>query len=237
MDFHSLERIVPDELEDGATTGQETLRLHLERYRFAAAHSVGRCLDLACGVGYGSDLLLSAGTVSEVVGVDIAADAVAYARTRYGRPGLTFLQGDGMGFSDPDGFDTIVTLETLEHLEDPAGQLGHFRGLLRSGGVLVASVPVTPSMDANPHHLHDFTPRTFRRLVQSLGLREESHLLQVQPFNPLRILSGTEVRASRVRRGLASHYARHPLQLLRRLRALARHGFTNRYLTLVVRAP
>ena len=36
----SIERIVPDEVEESEVTGGESLKLHLERYRFAAKNIV-----------------------------------------------------------------------------------------------------------------------------------------------------------------------------------------------------
>ena len=47
---HSLEHIVPDELEGDEVTGSQTLLLHLNRYRFATEHIIeGVTLDFACG--------------------------------------------------------------------------------------------------------------------------------------------------------------------------------------------
>src|SRR3954451_17036571 len=45
----------------------------------------GRVLDLGCGCGHGSHLLLQRGA-SEVVGVDVDRRAVAYANRRYRQP-------------------------------------------------------------------------------------------------------------------------------------------------------
>src|ERR1043166_2827028 len=50
LDSTSLERIVPDELRAGEATGEETLRLHMERYQFAKQHLIrGSLLDIARG--------------------------------------------------------------------------------------------------------------------------------------------------------------------------------------------
>lgn len=51
----SVERLVPSVLSDKDITGDKSLALHLERYRFAAQQVAGgHVLDMACGVGYGS---------------------------------------------------------------------------------------------------------------------------------------------------------------------------------------
>ena len=59
LDIESLERIIPDKLDEVGVTGRETLHLHLARYAFAARNLRGHTLlDIACGVGYGTQFLL-----------------------------------------------------------------------------------------------------------------------------------------------------------------------------------
>src|SRR5262249_44064558 len=158
--------------------GHATLQLHLERYEFAARHAQpGRALDLACGVGYGTRLIADRAGV-EALGVDLDASAIAYATRRYGRPGVRYERGDGQGFTDPSGFSTVVSLETIEHVPDPAQLIERLVAALAPGGVLVGSVPTTPSVDVNPHHLHDFTERSFRALIERHGLYELDCLRQ-----------------------------------------------------------
>ena len=237
VDPDSLERLVPDRVASGDATGRETLELHLERYEFAARHASGRLLDIACGVGYGTRLVADrAEDVAEALGVDVSTDAITYASDRYAREGVRYAVGDAYAFEDAPGFDTIVSIETIEHLRDPVGFVARLVALLRPGGVLVASVPTTPSVDANPHHLHDFTERSFRRLFATHGLRQVDELLQVQPIPLSSLLRGDERRMKEVRSNLPAYYARHPGALLRRGLATLRYGFANRYLTAAWRA-
>ena len=239
LDAQSLERLVPDELAAGDTTGGEALRISLERYEFATRHArPGRLLDLACGVGYGTRLLADRGAGRiEALGIDRSAEAIAYARRRYADARTRFAVGDAMEFGDPAGFDTIVSIETLEHVPEPAALVARLARMLRPAGVLVASVPTTPSVDANPHHLHDFSERSFRRLFAPHALVERGALAQDQPFGLGAILSRREPRLRELRRGLPAWYAAHPGALARRIAATLRHGFKNRYLTLALQRP
>ncbi|MBW1844575.1 MAG: class I SAM-dependent methyltransferase [Deltaproteobacteria bacterium] len=237
LDAASLERLVPDELQPGDVTGEEALRISLERYGFAARYArSGRLLDVACGVGYGTRFLTDrAEQVTTALGVELSEDAVAYANGRYANDRTGFLACDGMQFEDAEGFDTIVSIETIEHLPDPEGFVERLVGLLRPGGHLVGSVPITPSVDANPHHLHDFTDRSFRGLVGRHGLEVLDDLVQDQPFGLRAVLTRSEARLENMRGNLPAWYLRHPGALLRRVGSTLRHGFVNRYLTVAWR--
>lgn len=241
LDCSSLERIIPDQLPEDGATGVATLDLHLERYTFAAEHMrAGTLLDIACGVGYGtSKLTLTCPQIRQSVGVDLSGDAVRYASQRYANERISWIEADAMRF-DPAayretagiaGFDNIVSLETIEHLPDPLPFFRRIAGLLNPGGILVASVPTTPSMDGNPHHLSDFTEASFRRMADGLPLEEVASFCQVQPFSAGNIVAGKEKRLSRSHADLLAFYAKHPGKVFTRVASTLRYGFVNRYLT------
>ena len=236
LDANSLERIVPDELRSEDRTGAETLRLSTERYEFASNFaSRGRVLDLACGVGYGTRILTDGSPAVRGIGVDLAESAIEYANERYGNDRTSYEAHDAMGFQDPDGFETVVSIETIEHLPDPSAFVARVAKMVLPGGILIGSVPVTPSVDANPHHLHDFSERSFRRLFEPHGFLEVDRLEQDQPFELFSVLSRSESRMQDMRENLVGYYLRHPGALVRRGVSTLRHGFKNRYLTVAWR--
>jgi 2-polyprenyl-3-methyl-5-hydroxy-6-metoxy-1,4-benzoquinol methylase len=232
VDQKTLERIVPDKVSLGDATGTETLKLHLERYDFAARHlDSGRILDMACGVGYGTAFLKETLPSASVFGIDISDEAISYAKDRYERDGIEFRVSDATKFvAEP--FDAIVSLETIEHLPSPHCFVRHCASvLLKPGGIFVGSVPVTPSVDANPHHLTDFTARSFRSLLADAGLQEFDCLRQAQPYNPIRVLNRSEKRMNGMRDALFSYYIKRPQKALLRAKSIVIDGFNNRYLT------
>jgi SAM-dependent methyltransferase len=233
-DSTSMERIIPDELSPSETTGVETLQLHLDRYRFAKENLLpGTALDLACGVGYGTAVLASSAHTTKAIGVDISPEAIAYAGNRYASERATFLCSPALEFKPEDTFNNIVSLETIEHVDDPRAFLQHLVSLLKPGGRLIASVPVTPSVDANPHHKTNFTSNHFRRLGNELSLKELCALPQIQPYSPWNILLRREQRTENLRKNVAHFYMHNPSHLLLRLRSLFHDGFVNKYLTVV----
>lgn len=144
-------------------------------------------LDISCGVGYGTSLLAESeqGRKSKIVEVDISEEAIKYAVRRYSHPNVEFITADATTFSYGKKFDTIVSLETVEHIHNPTSFLSHLVGLLAPGGRIITLVPVTPSVDANPHHITDFSSRSFRGMFRRLNVEEIAHLTQVQPYSLL----------------------------------------------------
>lgn len=231
----SLERINPDTLELNEATGDQSLQLHLQRYHYAGKHLVpGPVADVACGVGYGSYLLATHYTKNtSITAIDNDADAIAIAHEKYSHPAIHFLHTDAFTFSSPVMFSNIVSLETIEHLSDPVAFVRHMTAQLTPGGRFIASVPVTPSMDANPYHLQDFTVASFRKMMRNAGLKEVDHFIQVQPYNPFAIAGRKEVRSKDLRKNIAGYYLQHPGKLLLRIRSLIVDGFRNKYLVVV----
>src|SRR4051794_26169891 len=105
------ERTLPDVPEENYW-----YRRHVAVYEWIAERCAGlRVADLACGEGYGSDLL--AQRAAEVIGVDANPEAHAHASARYRRPNLSFQRGLVEDFDQE--VDAVVFLQTIDHIHDP----------------------------------------------------------------------------------------------------------------------
>ncbi len=165
-------------------TGERTLpdvpaenywfRRHQAAYEWIGARVVGaRVLDLACGEGYGSEVLARGAT--DVLGVDANPEAYEHAQLRYSRQGLRFQRGLVETFGEPGTFDAVVFLQTIEHVFDPVAVLEHVRSLLAPGGVAYASTPNVLTLaprgaikSANPWHLREYRAAEFRDLCRKV---------------------------------------------------------------------
>ena len=234
----SSERIIPDTILQADVPASAALRLHIDRYRFAGEHlQNGSVLDIACGVGYGSHLMLQefANKITSITAVDRDPTAIDYARTRYPDPRISFLQTDAANFAVPQRFSNIVSLETIEHLPDPVMFIKQMALLLEPGGHFIVSAPITPSVDANPFHLHDFTKRSLERIFAEQGFSMINRLIQVQPFSMGEILARKEKGSEHLRSGMLKFYLQHPSKIWLRFRSLVVDGLTNKYIVAVFR--
>jgi SAM-dependent methyltransferase len=237
MTLHSIERIYPMDLDPHNPADQATLAIHMQRYEFASGLLCGQqILDMACGCGYGTALLAEQNPDKTVTGVDIDPDAIAYAQAHYQLPNLTYVCANAETFASEQGFDTIVSLETIEHLPSPTRLVANYSRLLASGGQVIASVPITPTLDGNPHHLHDFSKGSFARLFKGAGLRSVKEFEQIQWWQFKGLFSKKpdhqkQYRSEGVGNAVLQYYRRHPFYLLARVGSMLRYGFSNRYLT------
>jgi len=121
-----------------------------------------RVLDAACGEGYGSFLL--AGVARDVVGIDIASEAIVHARSRYGAPNLRYVLASCTALPlPPASVDLIVSFETIEHLAAQREMLAEFRRVLTDDGVLVLSSPNKPVYSAVEAGHNEFHVRELDR--------------------------------------------------------------------------
>lgn len=94
-----------------------------------------RALDAGCGSG--RHTLVLADRFDEVIGIDPSAEMIRLATARRSHPNIAYRHADLMGLCDPDGFDLVVSVNTLHHLPDLDGALDHLRQLTRPAGLVV----------------------------------------------------------------------------------------------------
>jgi SAM-dependent methyltransferase len=157
------ERTLPDVPEENYW-----FQRHLVVYEWIAQRVHGlRVVDLACGEGYGSDVL--ARTAASVVGVDANPEAFEHARAKYKqvrfeRTMVELWQGD---------VDCVVFLQTIEHIQDPDAMLEHVRELIGPDGVAYISTPNVLTLapkgaerSGNPWHVREYRPDEYRELCE-----------------------------------------------------------------------
>ena len=162
------ERLIPKQIADDPAS-ERILEFHLRRYETAARYVRGkRVLDIACGAGYGSQMLSLAGATT-VVGVDVCPHTVEYAKKHYQIPGVQFICADAEQFEWSEQFDVIVSFETIEHLHHPAKFLDCIRSHLVDKGNFFLSVPLGETRHLDRYHLHAFSQEEIFDLLENAG--------------------------------------------------------------------
>jgi SAM-dependent methyltransferase len=162
-------------------TGERTLpdvpaenywyRRHLAVYEWIGARVIGRrVLDMACGEGYGSEVL-SRGAAS-VVGVDANPEAYEHARLRYTRQNLRFERGAVENHGEAGTYDAVVFLQTIEHVQDPAALCERIAGVAPTAYISTPNrltlAPPGAERSGNPWHVREYTAAEYRELLEPI---------------------------------------------------------------------
>ena len=136
--------------------------------KFFGAVQGQRILEIGCGEG---SLLKLLKTSNQVYGVDISESGVLKTQQK----GIECHHADASNEALPfeEGFfDTVITLETIEHVENPHRMLWEIKRVLKKNGTLLISIPgervyhpfIYPGL---------FTRKNFSEFLISNGLRIE----------------------------------------------------------------
>jgi SAM-dependent methyltransferase len=168
--------------------------LHVATYRFAEQFTQGkRVLDYGCGSGYGAAQI--AQSAAHVVAVDVAEDAITYARHRFASMNLEFHCINPtvpLPFDDAS-FEVVLSFQVLEHVLDTESYISEIRRVLAPGGRLVL---VTPDRSTrllwrqrpwNRWHVHEYGRGELRDLVRGhfshvdvLGMTASSDMIGIE---------------------------------------------------------
>jgi 2-polyprenyl-3-methyl-5-hydroxy-6-metoxy-1,4-benzoquinol methylase len=186
-----LQRDQPTGVPPLALTGERTLpdvpeenywyRRHLVVYEWIAERTAGlRVVDMACGEGYGTDVLSR--RAATVVGVDANPEAHDHARLRYTQSNVRFARDLVETFAEPA--DVVVFLQTIEHVRNPDEVLEHFKSLVADSAEpavyittpnLLTLAPEGAEKSENPWHIKEYRPEEFRALCEAHFSSVEVH--------------------------------------------------------------
>lgn len=163
--FKTGERIMP------GAVALSVISEHFSRYLFASKFCQDKvALDVACGCGYGSKILIK--KAREVYSVDISEELVAFGNIRYGRHNNHFLTMDAQKLKFPNNyFDVIVSFETLEHLPHHEKFLSECFRVLKDDGRFILSTPnknITSPGRAKPYnkyHYHEWNIQELTKMI------------------------------------------------------------------------
>lgn len=146
--------------------GQNYADRPVNSYEFAKKYlgTNDHVLDIACGTGYGTNLLTT-GVNVVCTGVDISEELIVGARGRFSsNPNAHFIckSFEELDFED-NSFDKIVSLHTMEHIPDDDYFLRKMYDLLKLKGRLLLEIPILRrrpfegiATPINPDHFREY---------------------------------------------------------------------------------
>ncbi|MBV9947357.1 MAG: methyltransferase domain-containing protein, partial [Myxococcales bacterium] len=141
-----------------------------ESLRYAAPRARGRLLDVGCGDKQHEAIFLP--YVDSYLGVEHSA---SYAATNAAdRPVKADVLYDGKRLPFDNGsFDTVLSVQVLEHTPHPAELVLEMGRVLRDGGRLIMTVPFSFRLHEEPHDYMRFSPHILREFCERAGLMVE----------------------------------------------------------------
>jgi len=138
---------------------------HIARYSFAKQFCRGRVLDIACGAGYGSEIL------SEYIGIDYSEESIEYAKNNYSFENTGYYTDNALNedlYKTYGLFDTVISFETIEHFYGDELFVNNLYNLLKPGGILIISTPFGKGKNltcSSPYHVYQYTEKEFLEVL------------------------------------------------------------------------
>jgi len=127
----------------------------LKAYHVAVPFISGDVLELGCGEGRGVELLAPMAT--SYLALDKISEVISRLSGKY--PDHTFRQAVFPPVDLPDAqFDTIVSFQVIEHIQNDELFLKEIARLLKPGGKALVSTPnIKMTLSRNPWHIREYT--------------------------------------------------------------------------------
>lgn len=134
-------------------------------------------LEVGCAKGYLLAMLRARGW--QVRGVELSADAAAFARTRFSLDVFAGTVDAWLRSADFRPASLVLSTDVIEHVTDPAAFLDALFGAVRPGGWMVLGTPNADSdqrvamgarwLGFNPFHIWLFSRANLTRLIEQAG--------------------------------------------------------------------
>jgi len=141
----------------------------IARYRELLEYVIegDKIVDVACGTGFGSRLMCEKGAY--VTGVDIDESTVQACRERHGGV-ASFVLGSAEDIPlEDEAYDTVMSVATIEHVENDGKFVSEVERILKPGGRFVGYTPQNRmgNRPVWPWHVREYSPEALRSVLET----------------------------------------------------------------------
>jgi len=128
----------------------------------------GKMIEVGCGAGHLTIALLSGGR--DICACDISEKAIKHAKQHIaGQFKDKFFQSPVEQLGGRKGsYDTVIAHNLIPQVRDPKKALEVLWALVKDGGSLVLTAPVSNRLGDDPDQIHEYSQDGFRRLVEEV---------------------------------------------------------------------
>ncbi|TBO42182.1 class I SAM-dependent methyltransferase [Pedobacter kyonggii] len=131
---------------------------HKDLFNAFNQYATGKLLDIGCGNKPYQDKLKD--KINDYIGVDVIQSS---------ENKVDFLCPANNIPLESNQFETIISTQTIEHVEDHQGLINEAYRLLKSNGIFIISGPMYWPLHEEPYDFFRFTKHGFRYLLEKSG--------------------------------------------------------------------
>lgn len=137
----------------------------LSAYVFSQKYIKGDVLELGCGEGRGIDIILRKS--KSFTAIDKIKDIIEKLSSKY--KDNVFISSNFPPLTDieDNSFDTIISFQVIEHIQDDNQYISEIDRILRPGGVALITTPnIKMTLTRNPWHVREYTSEELNNLCR-----------------------------------------------------------------------
>ncbi len=195
----------------------------LQAYYLAKPFVKGDLLEVGCGEGRGIPVLMEESRT--YTGIDKIGEVIENLRGLY--PESNFLQTNLPPISglNDHSFDSIVSFQVIEHIQDDREYLKELYRLLKPGGIALLTTPnIKKTLTRNPWHIREYTPEQLTSLakevfdeVEMKGIAGNERVMEYYEMNRQSVRKITRFDIFNLQYRLPAALLRIPYDILNRL--------------------
>lgn len=127
----------------------------------------GDVLEVGCGEGRGISILME--RANSFTAVDKLEDVMHDLRTKYPSGKFLSMNIPPLHELKDNAYDSIVSFQVIEHIEDDKLFLKEIHRVLKPGGIALITTPNhSMSLSRNPWHIREYLPEQLKSLAESV---------------------------------------------------------------------